>query len=120
MEPQPPPPDITGIGTWGIWAFIGGLAASFSALRKKVKMGVTLYHVSLASFISAWAPYIFLALWPQTPWYVGVPISAIIGLTIFGIAVMIERTDRRVENIDPTQLIPGKRLPEQPGASNEH
>lgn len=104
--PQQDPQTVTNFGTIAVWASTGAIGAAFSALRKQVSMRQAVFHVGLSSFICSCLPYVVLAFWPKLPWYIGVPISMAVGLTIFGIAVMLERTDKRIESIDPTNALP--------------
>lgn len=106
-------------GIVAIWAVVAGIGASFSAMRQEVSIRIAALHVAMASFIGACTPYAVLALWREAPWYVGIPIAMVIGLLIFGIAVMIDRTEKRVGKIDPTNALPEKFRPpsEQSGGN---
>ena len=109
-------PSITSAGTMAAWAVTGAIAAGLSSLRRKVSMAVATFHVALASFICSCAPYAVLAFWPQAKWYVGIPISMAIGLTIYGVSIMLDKTNKRIEDIDPTKYLPDKLRPPDGGA----
>lgn len=99
------------IGIIAIWAVVAGIGASFSAMRQNVSIRIAALHVAMASFIGSCTPYAVLAFWRDAPWYVGIPIAMFIGLLIFGIALMFERTEKRVAQIDPTNALPEKFRP---------
>lgn len=98
-------------GAVASWAATAGVAAALSSLRRKVTMAVATFHVALASFIGPCSTYAILAFWPKIPPYIGIPASAAIGLSIFGISVMLDKTNRKIEDVDPTRYLPDKLRP---------
>lgn len=113
--PQNPPDHqhFTSFGTIAIWAVVAAIGAGLASLRRTITMMQAALHVATASFIGACVPYAILAVWRDAPWYVGIPISMVIGLMIFGIAVMMDKTEKRVGQIDATNYLPEKYRPSE-------
>lgn len=116
MDSQPPHQEtIRSIGTWAIYVVVSIVGASLSSLRREVSMRVAFFHVALASFVGPCTAWGLLAVWPSLEWYIGIPICGAVGLVIFGIDVAITKANKRVEDIDPTQIIPERfRRPSKP------
>jgi hypothetical protein len=116
MDSQPPHQEtIRSIGTWAIYVVVSIVGASLSSLRREVSMRTAFFHVALASFVGPCCTFGLLAVWPGVPWYIGIPLCGAIGLVIFGIDVLITKANKRVEELDPAQVIPERyRRPSKP------
>lgn len=110
---------FTSFGTIAIWAVVAAIGAALSAMRRTITMRQAAFHVLLASFVGSCTPYAVLSVWREAQWYVGIPISMAIGLMIFGIAVMMDKTEKRVGAIDPTKALPEVIRPPQDGGKTD-
>jgi ABC-type amino acid transport substrate-binding protein len=87
-----------------ISAFFGGLTASLAAIRKSISVSQALVAVSIAVVFSSAAPFALMA-WGMH-WGFSVPISAFLGLLIFGFLALVDKTEKQIPSIDPTGLLP--------------
>ncbi|MBL8824881.1 MAG: hypothetical protein JNJ77_20005 [Planctomycetia bacterium] len=116
--PQPPPDHhaVASLGSFVTWILVAVLCASLSALRRTVTMFQALIHIAMASVIGSIVPYVVTDYF-KLPFSIGVAIAMGIGLLIFGIVVMFDRTEKRVGSIDPTNALPDKFRPPPEGGN---
>jgi len=80
-------------------AVAAAIGACFSALDKDVKVRRMLYYVSMAAFIGFCGFYGWQALWPSMYWYGCLPIVAVLGFVVYGIAAGIRKAEKTVGNV---------------------
>lgn len=89
-------------------AATGAIGSSISSMDRVVTVRETLWHAMLACFISAIFPYALKAIWPSVAWWLAVPCSGAIGLCIYGVAVLVRKSNEAVGKINPEKIIKDK------------
>lgn len=107
MDPSPMNDQIPALGVLACSA-VGATGASISSMDKQVTVKQSLWHAALACFISGLVPYLLKAVWPSVVWWLAVPISGAIGLTIYGIAVLVRKSNDAVAKINPEKVLKEK------------
>lgn len=89
-------------------AAVGAIGASISSMDRVVTVKQTLWHAGLACFISALFPFLLKALWPSIVWWLAVPCAGAIGLCIYGLAILVRKSNDAVGKINPEKIIKDK------------
>ncbi len=80
-------------------------AAATTTLRKFTNIRTAAYHVLLATMVGPCAVLVAFWYYPAMARWWGLIISVAVGLTIFAWAVVLEKVNKRIEDVDPASLL---------------
>ena len=84
--------------------FFGGSAAGAAAIRKDISVGQALIAVATACIVSASFPFALMAF--GLHWGLSMISSAILGLLIFGCLALVDKTEKKIPDLDVPSMLP--------------
>lgn len=104
-------------------AIVAGIGAAFSSLDREVTVKQMAYYCCLAMFLGSVAIFGYKTCLPTYAWYGCIPLVALIGWSIYGIAVAMRKGDKSIAEIEIPQILKdrlGMNHKKEEGKSDEH
>lgn len=92
--------DLSSFGVWVIWLISNLSGSSFSVIRRKVSTKVAAYHILLGAFLGSIFACVYYGVVANPTVEMGAVIQGVTGLMIFGLAVNLEKTEKRIEDVN--------------------